>query len=66
VRLARHGRAARSARQFGAELKYDSDGFIAVEPTTLQTSLRGVWAGGACAFGHRTIAHAVADGKRAA
>jgi len=53
-------------RQFGAELKYDSDGFIAVEPTTLQTSLRGVWAGGACAFGHRTIAHAVADGKRAA
>jgi formate dehydrogenase (NADP+) beta subunit len=54
------------ARQFGTELKYDTDGFIAVEPTTLQTSLRGVWAGGACAFGHRTIAHAVADGKRAA
>jgi NADPH-dependent glutamate synthase beta subunit-like oxidoreductase/ferredoxin len=54
------------ARQFGAELKYDVDGFIAVEPSTLQTSLRGVWAGGACAFGHRTIAHAVADGKRAA
>ncbi len=54
------------ARQFGSELRYDSDGFIAVEPTTLQTSLRGVWAGGACAFGHRTIAHAVADGKKAA
>jgi formate dehydrogenase (NADP+) beta subunit len=54
------------ARQFGEELKHDSKGFIAVDPLTLQTSLRGVWAGGACAFGHRTIAHAVADGKRAA
>jgi len=54
------------ARQFGTELKHDANGFIAVEPSTLQTSLRGVWAGGACAFGHRTIAHAVADGKRAA
>ncbi|MEP7067484.1 MAG: FAD-dependent oxidoreductase [Gemmatimonadota bacterium] len=53
-------------RQFGSELKYDAEGLIAVEPYTLQTSLRGVWAGGACAFGHRTIAHAVADGKRAA
>lgn len=54
------------ARQFGAELRYDEYGFIAVDPSTLQTSLRGVWAGGACAFGHRSIAHAVADGKRAA
>jgi formate dehydrogenase (NADP+) beta subunit len=54
------------SHQFGTELRYDSDGLIAVEPFTLQTSLRGVWAGGACAFGHRTIAHAVADGKRAA
>ncbi|MBK5188335.1 MAG: 4Fe-4S binding protein, partial [Gemmatimonadaceae bacterium] len=54
------------ARQFGAELKHDEHGFIAVDPLTLRTSLRGVWAGGACAFGHRTIAHAVADGKRAA
>jgi len=54
------------ARQFGSELKHDEHGFIAVDPLTLQTSLRGVWAGGACAFGHRSIAHAVADGKRAA
>lgn len=53
-------------RQFGPELRHDENGFIAVDPTSLQTSLRGVWAGGACAFGHRTIAHAVADGKRAA
>jgi NADPH-dependent glutamate synthase beta subunit-like oxidoreductase/ferredoxin len=54
------------ARQFGAELRHDEHGFISVDPSTLQTSLRGVWAGGACAFGHRSIAHAVADGKRAA
>jgi len=54
------------ARQFGSELRHDDYGYIAVDPATLQTSLRGVWAGGACAFGHRSIAHAVADGKRAA
>ena len=54
------------ARQFGRELEHDERGFIAVDPVTLHTSLRGVWAGGACAFGHRSIAHAVADGKRAA
>lgn len=41
-------------------------GLIATNPDTLQTSIPGVWAGGACAFGHRSIAHAVADGKRAA
>jgi NADPH-dependent glutamate synthase beta subunit-like oxidoreductase/ferredoxin len=41
-------------------------GLIATDPETLQTSIPGVWAGGACAFGHRSIAHAVADGKRAA
>jgi formate dehydrogenase (NADP+) beta subunit len=54
------------ARQFGPELRHDERGFIAVDPMTLRTSLRGVWAGGACAFGHRSIAHAVADGKKAA
>jgi len=54
------------ARDFGAELRYDEQGYITVDPSTLQTSLRGVWAGGACAFGHRSIAHAIADGKRAA
>ena len=43
-----------------------ASGFVATDPDTLQTSLPGVWAGGACAFGHRSIAHAVADGKRAA
>jgi NADPH-dependent glutamate synthase beta subunit-like oxidoreductase len=41
-------------------------GFVATDPQTLRTSMPNVWAGGACAFGHRSIAHAVADGKRAA
>ncbi|MBA3892053.1 MAG: FAD-dependent oxidoreductase, partial [Gemmatimonadaceae bacterium] len=50
----------------GDDLQRDGNGFIAVDPDTLQTSVPDVWAGGACAFGHRSIAHAVADGKRAA
>ena len=66
VRLARHRRTTRPSEAVRPELKHDEHGFIAVDPLTLQTSLRGVWAGGACAFGHRTIAHAVADGKKAA
>src|SRR6185437_11726225 len=37
-----------------------------VDPLSLETSMLGVWAGGACTFGHRSIAHATADGKRAA
>jgi ferredoxin len=48
------------------ELALTPLGFIATDPQTLRTSLPNVWAGGACAFGHRSIAHAVADGKRAA
>lgn len=51
---------------FAHELAIESGAFIATDPETLQTSMRRVWAGGACAFGHRSIAHAVADGKRAA
>lgn len=54
------------ARDFGGGMTLDGAGFIAVDPSSLQTSLPRVWAGGACAFGHRSIAHAVADGKRAA
>ncbi len=49
-----------------ADLSTDGNGYVAVDPHTLQTSLHRVWAGGACAFGHRTIAHAVADGVRGA
>ena len=52
---------------FGSEgLAVTHLGRIAADAVTLQTSIPRVWAGGACAFGHRSIAHAVADGKRAA
>ncbi len=50
----------------GLDLALDGDGYIAVDPDTFQTSQPAVWAAGSCAFGHRSIAHAVADGKRAA
>ena len=54
------------AAAFAAEVGLTRSGFIATDPQTLRTSMPNVWAGGACAFGHRSIAHAVADGKRAA
>lgn len=59
---------ARSANvmPFWPEIASGTDRLMAVDPETLQTSMFGVWAGGACAFGHRSIAHAAADGKRAA
>ncbi|HEX6536889.1 MAG TPA: FAD-dependent oxidoreductase [Gemmatimonadaceae bacterium] len=60
------GPRAPRAAAFAPELALDARGCIAVDPDTLETSLPGVWAGGACAFGHRSIAHATADGKRAA
>ncbi|MGH7719611.1 MAG: FAD-dependent oxidoreductase, partial [Gemmatimonadaceae bacterium] len=44
----------------------DGAGYVAVDPDTMHTTLPGVWAGGACVSGHRSIAHATADGKRAA
>jgi formate dehydrogenase beta subunit len=48
------------------EVSLTREGFVATDPQTLRTSMPRVWAGGACAFGHRSIAHAVADGKRGA
>ena len=57
---------APDAARFREELQLTRTGFIATDPQTLRTSMPNVWAGGACAFGHRSIAHAVADGKRAA
>jgi NADPH-dependent glutamate synthase beta subunit-like oxidoreductase len=39
---------------------------IDVDPETLRTSLRRVWAGGDAAFGPRILIDAVADGRRAA
>jgi ferredoxin len=53
-------------RGIETDLELTRAGFVATDPQTLRTSLPNVWAGGACAFGHRSIAHAVADGKRAA
>jgi NADPH-dependent glutamate synthase beta subunit-like oxidoreductase/ferredoxin len=60
------GARAANVMAFWPDVASGADGFIAVDPDTLQTSMFAVWAGGACAFGHRSIAHAVADGKRAA
>jgi NADPH-dependent glutamate synthase beta subunit-like oxidoreductase/ferredoxin len=60
------GARSASVMAFWPEIASDTDRLIAVDPETLQTSMFGVWAGGACAFGHRSIAHAAADGKRAA
>ncbi|HEY9478770.1 MAG TPA: FAD-dependent oxidoreductase, partial [Gemmatimonadaceae bacterium] len=60
------GRRGANALAFWPDVATGADGLVAVDPETLQTSMYGVWAGGACAFGHRSIAHATADGKRAA
>lgn len=57
-------RRSAAARLFGVEPT--SDGLVRADAETLETSRPRVFAGGACAFGHRSIAHAVADGKRAA
>jgi formate dehydrogenase beta subunit len=65
-RLIMAGARAPRAATFAPELAIDEHGRIAADPETLETSMLRVWAGGACAFGHRSIAHAVADGKRAA
>jgi thioredoxin reductase/ferredoxin len=57
---------APDAARFAPDVALDGDGLIVVDPVSLETSMFGVWAGGACAFGHRSVAHATADGKRAA
>ena len=41
-------------------------GLIAVNPHSLMTSARGIFAGGDCVFGPRLIIDSVGDGKRAA
>ena len=65
-RLVLAGPRAPDTAPFLGEIEVTRSGFIATDPQTLRTSMPNVWAGGACAFGHRSIAHAVADGKRAA
>lgn len=41
-------------------------GTLEIDPSTLETTAAGVYAGGDIAFGPRMIIHAVADGQRAA
>ncbi len=60
------GARAPDAQRFAPDLALDGNGLIVADAETMQTSMFGVWAGGACAFGHRSVAHATADGKRAA
>lgn len=60
------GARAPGAAPFAPDVAADGRGYILTDSTTLRTTMPGVWAGGACAFGHRSIAHATADGKRAA
>ncbi|MEK6608882.1 MAG: FAD-dependent oxidoreductase [Myxococcota bacterium] len=48
------------------EIEQGRGGTIRVDPTTLETSLPGVYAGGDAAFGPRIAIAAVADGRRAA
>ncbi|HEU4585214.1 MAG TPA: FAD-dependent oxidoreductase, partial [Gemmatimonadaceae bacterium] len=50
------GARAANVMSFWPEIASGADRLIAVDPETLQTSLFGVWAGGACAFGHRSVA----------
>jgi DMSO reductase iron-sulfur subunit len=48
------------------KLKYNSDGTIAIDPITMQTSIKGVFAGGDAAGGPANIISAIATGKAAA
>lgn len=47
-------------------LNLDRRGRVAVDPTTMQTSLPHVFAGGDCTSGGREVVNAVAEGKKAA
>lgn len=60
------GTRAPLSAPFAPDLPLHPSGHIIADPDTLRTGMDRVWAGGACAFGHRSIAHAAADGKRAA
>ncbi len=47
-------------------LKLDARGRVAVDPTTMQTNLPHMFAGGDCTSGGREVVNAVAEGKKAA
>lgn len=48
------------------KVEISARGLIAVNPQSLMTSARGIFAGGDCVFGPRLIIDSVGDGKRAA
>lgn len=50
----------------GEDGQRSAGGTIAVDPSTLATSLPGVWAGGDAAHGPRSLIEAIADGRRVA
>ncbi len=49
-----------------AKLETNAEGIIKVNPQTLETSLKGVFAGGDFAHGAKTVIQAVASGRKAA
>jgi formate dehydrogenase (NADP+) beta subunit len=49
-----------------ADIHLTPNGLVAVDPTTLATTMAGVYCGGDLAFGPRIVIQAEADGKRAA
>ncbi len=55
-----------SCLSLDGDIDVSKAGTIRVDPTSLGTSLPGVFAGGDAAFGPRIAIHAIADGKRAA
>jgi len=48
------------------EIELNEDGTVCVNPITMETSLKGVFAGGDAAAGPATVIEAIRDGKRAA
>ncbi|MGC8896413.1 MAG: FAD-dependent oxidoreductase [Candidatus Bathyarchaeia archaeon] len=48
------------------EIELNADGTVWVDPITMETSLRGVFAGGDAATGPATVIEAIKSGKRAA
>lgn len=52
--------------QPGNGIETTSEGTLKIDPDTLMTTARGIFAAGDIALGPRSIIHAVADGKKAA
>jgi heterodisulfide reductase subunit A len=48
------------------EIELNEDGTVWVDPITMETSLKGVFAGGDAATGPATVIEAIKAGKRAA